>query len=231
MNNIKIKDAKSQLTASITTDTNEKSFSFWKDENGVYQVSSTADGGITNGGGNSTQMTITNPHTEGVAHTHITGDYNCFSNGDIFNFQKGNAARPSLIYSFAFASDGSAYMLTIVDQAKFKTFIDNHPITNYFTVNSQGYAISAGFKEGTDLYNEFKSAMEQFLSQGFSEDDAFAGATAHVLIKYDTGAALSQQDSNGNFNSIFVNESISPSSTVQSVPIKTYTRTSECNFQ
>lgn len=111
---------------------------------------------------------------EGAAHTHLNGYYNCFSNGDIFTFQAGNAAYPSLIYNFAFASDGSVYLLTITDPVKYAAFVALFPQATNIDNNN-------GFAQGTNLFAAFDNAMSQFIKQGFSEDDAFANATAHIL--------------------------------------------------
>lgn len=106
-----------------------------------------------------------------------------------------------------------------------------YPAISNFVVDAQGNIKSAGFKEGTELYNIFENTKDQFIKQGFSDDDAFANATAHILNKYDTGATLSQQDSSGNFNSIFVNENIIPSVPGQTLPSSTFTKTADCNLQ
>ncbi|MCD0478657.1 hypothetical protein LPB90_09315, partial [Chryseobacterium sp. LC2016-29] len=231
LNNIKVNATKTTATQTIATDTVEKSFSIWKDENGEYQTTPIATGTTSNDGVNSTNMSITNPKTEAVAHTHVKTDYNCFSNIDIFNLQKGNLSRPSLSYSFAFGSDGSTYALTIINPTKFAAFVAQYPAISNFVVDAQGNIKSAGFKEGTELHAIFWTAHQQFLNQGFSDDDAFANATAHILNKYDTGATLSQQDSSGNFNSIFVNENIIPGVPGQTLPSTTFTKTADCNLQ
>ncbi|QQQ28359.1 hypothetical protein [Chryseobacterium indoltheticum] len=221
MNKSKVSAAKTEATKTLATDTEEKSFSFGKDSNGDYKTSAVVSGtsNSTNIPGSNGQFTI-----EGTAHTHLNGYYNAFSNGDLYSFQAANANTPTMLYSFAFASDGSTYLLSITDPVKYATFAAQFPKSGNIDGNN-------GFKEGTELYNTFKSATEQFISQNFSEDDAFAYATAHILNKYDTGATLSQQDDAGNFNSIFINETITPPAPGETKPTSTFSPTADCNLQ
>lgn len=108
---------------------------------------------------------------------------------------------------------------------KYAAFVAQYPFSTNIPNPQNGFAV------GTSLYNDFKDAMGQFINQGFSEDDAFANATAHILNKYDTGTTLSQQDTTGNFNSKFVDEKILTPTSGQSNPKSVFTQTPDCNLK
>jgi len=223
LNDTKINAAEIQLTGTLSTDTNEKSFSFGKDANGNYNTTPIKTSTLGNQVGvivTSNTLTI-----EGGAHTHTVDLYNCFSTGDIYSLQGANVANPKFKTFFAFADGGVAYALTITDPVKYAAFV-----AAYSAGGNLDMATS-GWKTNSPIYFDFENVKKQFMYSGFSDDDAFANATALVLNKYNTGATLSQRDASGNFNSIFVNETtININVAGVFIPISTYSQTTNCNL-
>ncbi|MFP3597321.1 hypothetical protein [Chryseobacterium sp. SIMBA_029] len=223
LNDTKIASAETQLTATLNTDTNEKSFSFGKDADGNYDTTPVK----TSTAGNQAGISITSSTLtiEGGAHTHTTDLFNCFSTGDIYSLQGANVINENFKTLFVFADGGVAYALTITDPSKYAAFVASYSAGDHLDM------ATSGWKKSSPMYNVFKNVMGQFLSQGLSEDDALAYATALILNKYDTGATLSQKDASGNFNSIFVNETtINANVAGTFIPINIYNQTTDCNL-
>lgn len=116
-------------------------------------------------------------------------------------------------------------MKIITDPAKYAAFVALH---------SAGYNLDMStsyWKPNSQIYIDSENVKDRFMKQGLSDDDAFANAVAFVLNKYDMGASLSQRDSSGNFNSIFVNETVVPVNVAGTiVPISVYNQTTNCNL-
>ncbi|MCW3160357.1 hypothetical protein [Chryseobacterium oryctis] len=224
LSNTKIAVAESQLTSTLSSDTNEKSFSFGKDANGNYETTPIK----TATAGNQVGLQADNPNLiiEGGAHTHTKDLFNCFSAGDIYSLQGANTINPSFNIFFVFANGGVVYALTVTDPIKYADFVANHSAGNNLDM------ATSYWKETSPIYIDMENARKQFQNQGLSEDDAMANATALVLNKYEIGASLSQKDSSGNFKSIFVNENITNINVGGiSVPINTYSQTTDCNLK
>lgn len=224
LNKAKIMTAKGQITSSLSTDTNEKSFSYGKDSSGNYDTTPIK----TSTAGNQVGVQASNPNLsiEGGVHTHTVDLYNCFSAGDIYSLQGANAINSNFTTFFVFANGGIGYALTIIDPVKYANFVANYSAGNNLDMSTSHWQTTS------PIYVSFESAMTQFIDQGYSQDDAMANATAFVLSKYDVGAALSQSDFSGNFNSIFVEENVhnvNVSGVI--VPISTYKQTPDCNLK
>lgn len=124
----------------------------------------------------------------GAVHTHPSGAYSAPSAGDIYALYQANGYNNNFANLYVIAADGSQYVLTIEDPAKFATFVSNYPATLNFD------ATTGGFK-GL-LYNSFDTMKKNLESQNFSEDDAFAYATAGLLEKLDSGVKLLRNEVN-----------------------------------
>jgi len=224
LNKAKVTIAKNQITSTLNTDTNEKSFSYGKDSSGNYDTTPIK----TATGGNQVGLQANNPNLsiEGGAHTHTVDLYNCFSAGDIYSLQGANTINSNFTTFFVFANGGISYALTIIDPVKYANFVANYSAGSNLDMSTSNWQTTS------PIYVSFDGAMTQFINQGYSQDDAMANATALVLSKYDVGATLSQSDSSGNFNSIFVEENVN-NVNVGGVPlpITTYKKTSDCNLK
>lgn len=219
-----ISNQKTELTKTLGTDTNEKSFSFGKDSNGNYKVKAIIAG--TNG--NSVGVVATNNtiSLEGGIHTHTSNLYNSFSAGDFYAFQQANTANPNFNYFYVFGAGNSAYALTITNPSAFAGLSTNFPMATYFDTSTGSWNINSNI--GAD----FEFAFNQFSANGISEDEAFENATAMIMSKYDMGISLSKKDVSGAFKSIFVKEKlISVNLAGVVVSIKTYEKTTDCNLQ
>lgn len=224
LNETKISTTKTQLTATLSSDTNEKSFSFGKDASGNYDTTPINSPST----GNQTPVAATYPNLtiEGGAHTHTIDLYNCFSAGDIYSLQGANAINFNFKTMFVFANGGVVYALTITDPVKYADFVANKPAGIHLDMSTSHW------KPTSPIYLNFEMVMAQFKNQGLSDDDAYATAIAFILNKYDIGATLSQKDATGNFNSMFVNENIiNVNVGGVSVPLSTYSQTTTCNLK
>jgi hypothetical protein len=198
LDNSIVKSQKQLLTATVSTDANEKGFSFGKDSNGNYKTTDIRIGA----NGSSVGILATSPGITlmGGGHTHTKEVYNAPSPGDIYAFNTANGANSSFEYYYTFAADGTAYMFTIRDLAKFNTFVTTYSMAANFDPVTQNW------KEGSGIMSDFETVKTTFLNQGKSEDEAFDNATAFVISKYDMGIAMSKQDANGDFKPLFVKE-------------------------
>lgn len=219
-----VKSQKEKMVETIKTDKNEKAFSFGKDKDGNYKTTDIKIGTNENSVGiSATNVDIT---IEGGAHTHTPSLYNCFSAGDFYAFHGANSANSSFKYFFVFSED-AGYVMTITNLEKFKKFIQNYPMDDYFDETT------GDWKEGSSIHRDFYNAKDQFKNKGMDEDLAFEYAIAMVMSKYDMGISLSKQDDSGNFGSVFVKENQIP---IQIMPgiivsISTFEKTNDCNLQ
>ncbi|MFP3831689.1 hypothetical protein [Chryseobacterium sp. SIMBA_028] len=215
---------KAAITMTIKTDTNEKSFSFGKDKDGKYQTTAVKTGT----GGNSVGIVATSGSItiQGGVHTHTAGLYSSFSAGDFYAFQQANASNSSFIYYYVFGADNSAYVFNITNPTNFANFASNYPVATYFDTTTGGWNGSSpiGF--------DFNNAMDQFISNGKSDDEAFALASALIMNKYKMGLSLSKRDNmTGKFKSLFVKENhtfINAGGTP--IVLLSYSETSDCNL-
>ncbi|WP_419870359.1 hypothetical protein [Chryseobacterium sp. CT-SW4] len=222
LNKDKIKIAKEQMTASHSTDVNEKAFSFGTNSSGDYVATDIKTS--HNGSNVGWVATSGSVNILGAAHTHISGMYNSFSPGDLYAFQGSNHYNPNFIYLLVYGPDGMVFLLSITDPEKFADFVANYPAGSFLDMETGGWI------RGSSLFDSFDSAYQQFVDTGLSVDESYANATAHVLNKYDIGATLSEQNITGDFNSIFVNETVSPSTSGGSSSKSTYAKTPDCNL-
>ncbi len=224
INKAKVAAAKGEITGTLSTDTNEKSFSYGKDSNGNYDTTPIK----TSTAGNQVGVQANNPNLsiEGGVHTHTVDLYNCFSAGDIYSLQGANAINSNFTTFFVFANGGIGYALTIIDPVKYANFVANYSAGSNLDMSTSHWQTTS------PIYVSFESATTQFINQGYSQDDALANGMAFVLSKYDVGATLSQADSSGNFSSIFVEENKN-NINVNGVPlsISTYKQTPDCNLK
>lgn len=214
---------KAEITATLSTDTQEKGFSYGVDSSGNEQVT-----GVKTGiGGNAVDVDVSSSSffVVGAAHTHTPSVYNVPSAGDVYNFFTARAANSKFSFYNTFAQDNNDYVFVIADQTKFDTFITTYPKATYFD------PATASWKEGTSIGNEFKYIKDQQIKVGKSDDEAYDLAMAFVLNKYGTGIAMSKKDASGNYQPVFVKENlISINTGGIMVFVKTYEQTTECNY-
>ncbi len=101
----------------------------------------------------------------------------------------------------------------------FIRFQDNFPKDIYLTDKDE-------WKEGTSIYNDYTNVYDSFLANGKSDNEADFLAMSFITNKYNMGLGISKQDSDGNFNSTFVNESKNQSSGKSE-----FSESSDCNFK
>lgn len=214
----KISNAKNVATQSISTDQNEKSFSFGMDYNGVYQTTD-----IKEGAGGSTPMTVTAPNLtiEGGAHTHTTAVYNVPSSGDIYRFYTAHLANNNFNYYYTFAQGNNNYVYTIVNQTAFDNFITNYPEGTNFDMTTQNWSTNS------QIGKDFKAILDSFQNSQLSDDEIMELSMATIINKYDMGIALSKADNNGDFKTIFTEAVPNPNNPNQPF----YQRTADCNFK
>ena len=212
---------KTEITATLSTDSEEKGFSYGVDSSGNEQVT-----GVKIGvGGNAVDVEVTNPSFTiiGVAHTHTPSVYNVPSVGDLYNMYKARSENPNFNFYHTFAEGGNDYVFTIVDLAKFNVFDSNFPKAMYLD--------GAKWKDGTSIGNDFKYIKDQQIKSGKTDDEAFDMAMAFVLKKYGTGIAMSKKDASGNYEPFFVKEQAVPFVTsTGTIFVKIYTKTTDCNY-
>ena len=212
---------KTEITSTLSTDTEEKGFSYGVDSSGLEQVTAVKNGT----GGNAVDVEVSNPNffVVGAAHTHPTSVYNVPSTGDIYNFYTARATNNKFSFYHTFAQNDNEYAFTIADQSKFDDFTTNYPKADYLD--------GAKWKSGTTIANDFYFIVNQLKNSGKDVDDAYDLAMAYVLKKYDTGIAMSKKDSNGNYKAMFVQENIYPVTIGTTIVIvKTYESTNTCNY-
>ncbi|MDN3692908.1 hypothetical protein QWZ06_11745 [Chryseobacterium tructae] len=218
-----IKNKKEQITSNISTDANEKSFSFGKDTYGNYQTTTIKTG--IDGQSVGVMATANDMTIEGGAHTHTTSLFNCFSPADFYALHDANKANSAFQYFYVF-SETAGYAMTITNPERFRTFLSNLPADSYDTTTGD-------WKKGSSIYNDFNAAFQQFKDSGIDEDLAFEYSTAMVMGKYDMGISLSKQEAGGNFNSIFVQENKMNIPVVSggTISVNIYKKTDDCNLK
>lgn len=190
---------KTEITSTLSTDTEEKGFSYGVDTTGQEQVTAIKTGT----GGNAVDVEVSNPNffVVGAAHTHTPSVYNVPSTGDIYNFYTARATNSKFSFYHTFAQNDNDYVFTIANLTKFDSFTTNYPKADYLD--------GSLWKLGTTIRTDFDIIVEQQTKAGKNEDDAYDLAMAYVLKKYDTGIAMSKKDTNGNYKPLFVQENIS----------------------
>lgn len=217
--NSKISTKKTEATKTITTDANEKSFTFGKDKDGNTQTSD-----IKEGSNGAAPMPATDPNftVEGGAHTHTLDYYNVASSGDIYKFYKNHQSNSNYNYYFTFSQNNNNYAFTIIDQTKFDNFFKNYPDSaDNFDMTAQTW------KDSSDIGKMYKTIMKSFEGTGMSDDDIMDLVMAEMIQKYDMGIALSKADSSGNFSTIFVKENKDPNNPTKII----YEKTTDCNLK
>lgn len=222
-NNAKARDIlnKKNITEDLDKAINEKSFTFGKDKNGIYQTSAITEG--VSGRTAPFSPTHKDFSVEGGVHTHTPDLYSAHSVGDIYTLYKANNHNTNFMSWFTFAVDG-IYFLSIIDRDKFRKFNEKYPEADFFDI------VNVDWKEGSPMKETFDSAFYSFLQNGLSENSAFTYATVAVLKKYDMGLALSKQENTGgNFIPIYVNEVKKHSSSLNG-GVNSYKQTEDCNL-
>ncbi|PUB34671.1 hypothetical protein C8J95_102337 [Elizabethkingia sp. YR214] len=212
-----ISRSKTAVTATITSDKNEKTFSFGKDKDGNYKTTS-----IKEGNGGSAQMSVTDPNLtiEGGAHTHTADVYNVASSGDIYQFYKAHSANNNFNYYYTFSQGNNNYVYTIVNQTAFDNFIKNYPEGTNFDMTTQTW------NQSSKIGKDYRNIINSFQNSNMPDDDIMDLVMAAMIRKYNMGIALSKADSNGNFNGIYAKEIKDPND-----PSKTtYAITPDCNL-
>jgi hypothetical protein len=214
-----VKAQKEAMTLTITTDTNEKYFSFGKDVNGQYRTS----GIIIGANGSSVTHQTTNPDftVEGGGHTHTTEVYNVPSPGDIYGLSDANKSNSSYDYDYVFAPDGSAYVLTISNQNDFDNFSTTYPKSDYLDLVTQDWEV------GSSVSTDYRDAILQFQTSVKSDDESYELGMAFVIAKYNMGIALSKMDGSGNFIPLYVKTTLDPNDNTKNL----YTKTTDCNLK
>ncbi|MBY0066540.1 hypothetical protein [Empedobacter falsenii] len=214
LNNSKIKPKIDEMTKTVATDKVEKGFSFGVKSNGDYTAASVQTGTSSHVNLPSTSPTGAEYTITGSAHTHPSHGFDSFSPADFYGFANSYTANNSFRTVFVYGSNGVVYSLTITNPDQLKNFMSNYPKNDYFDTNTNGWIKSSSI--GID----FKDAFDNFYGfQNLSSDLAYALANAYALAKHNAGIAISKQDANGNFNTLFVNEKDS-----------TYNQTTDCNL-
>ena len=217
----KATEKKTEITSTLSTDTEEKSFSYGVDNAGQEQVTNVRIG--TNG--NAVDVDVTNPNftIRGGAHTHTKEVYNVPSVGDLYNFFSANSTNSNFDFYHTFAQDSNDYVFTIANQTKFDAFTTNYPKATYQD--------GPKWKKDTTIANDFYYIIEQQTKIGKTDDEAYDLAMAFVLQKYGTGIAISKKDSTGNYKPLFVKENSFPLAIGTTIVIlKTYEKTADCNY-
>lgn len=214
LNQSQIKDKINEMTKSIASDKVEKGFSFGVKTNGSYIASSVQVGNSSNINLPSNSPAGADYTITGSVHTHPSDGFDSFSPADFYEFANSYSANNSFRTIFVYASNSTVYSLTITNPDQLKNFMNNYPKSEYFDSNTNFWIKSSSI--GID----FRKAYDDFYGvQNLTSDLAFALANSYVLAKHNVGIAISKQDTNGNFNTLFVNEKDS-----------NYNQTTNCNL-
>ncbi|GAA4158333.1 hypothetical protein GCM10022217_19490 [Chryseobacterium ginsenosidimutans] len=199
INKTNIKAQNNAMTATIVNDDNEKGFSFGKDSNGVYQVSSVIELGV-NGG--SIPLTGLGFVAEGDFHNHNGPTAPpCPSPPDMYDMFTAHVALPSYFIRFVNGSDGSMYALTINSESNMDQFIQDHPkdtsVDLYHPTNNPNG--NNFWKDNSDIHEDFMKVAQYFVNKDETQSNAYAYGMAYITQKYNMGMVISQKDSSGNF--------------------------------
>jgi len=210
------------MTATISTDTNEKAFVFGKNSRGNYQASDIFVGA----NGYNVQMPATHDDffVEGGAHNHPNSVYEVPSPGDIYWFMHNNSENPGFKYYYTNGASGSTYVFVITNQTAFNSFATNYPQNEYFDFNPEVLNWKTTESIGQDENNVYKYFRHTL---GKSQEESMELATAFVIGKYGMGIGISKKDASGNFQPIYVKEITYPNEPGK----KTYEKTTECNLR
>lgn len=130
-------------------------------------------------------------------HTHPPGQYTAPSAGDAY-FLHTASANPNFKYHFIWAADGSKYLTTVTDRAKYDNFVANNSKANSVGSNNE-------WNPGSPMGNEYAKTYK-FLKDkmGMSDNAANEAAMAYIFGEY-AGLTLSKQDAaTREFKSIYV---------------------------
>lgn len=208
-----------QIDDTIPTDTVEKGFTFGiKPIDNSFGVSSIKTGTST---GVDLPATDANFNAMGSVHTHPGLDsFDSFSIADFYGLCSANQANQNFSTIFVLGATGEVYSLIITDVEKFKQFANLFPKTNHMDNTN-------GWKKGSPIEEAFMDAFDNmFKEQGKSADEAYALANAYVLKKFNAGMSISKKNSNGDFETLFVEEKKDPIDDTKTI----YEQTSTCNL-
>jgi len=195
---VNVRNQLAALTATVATDTLERSFSFGWDNTNTSQVTV-----IRTGVTYSAPIIVTDPNftIQAAAHTHPATAYPVFSAGDFYAIASGNAINPYLRHFFVTSPSGTMYALSVYDASKLAAFVAAHPRSINFDT------ISHNWNPVEEIGWHFNIAKNDFMNQGYSNDAAEEGAMAYVVKKFDMGLALARRhEGTGNFEGLYVNE-------------------------
>ncbi|MGL5234522.1 MAG: hypothetical protein ACRC8Z_07200 [Empedobacter falsenii] len=154
-------------------------------------------------------------------HSHTDNYFSAPSPGDFYFLSGANINSPSFSFWYTAAHNGDTYVLYISDYHRFIKFQENFPKDLYLD--------GAGWKEGTSIHSDFTDVYDNFIINGKSDNEAYSLAMSFVSNKYNMGIGIGigigKQDSEGNFNSTFVNESKD-----QSNGKKEFSESENCNL-
>lgn len=209
-----------QINGTIPTDTVEKGFTFGiRPEDNNFAVSEVQTGTAT---GINLPSTNPNFNVTGNIHTHPAIGFDSFSPSDFYGFTTANTANSNFSTMFVLGATGEVYSLTITDPVRFTNFATFYPMTDHFDP-----AIN-GWKKGSPIRDDFMGAFDNlYREQGKTTDEAYALANAYVLRKYNAGMSISKKNSNGDFETLFVEEKKDPNDDTKTI----YEQTSTCNLK
>lgn|GEM_PF-718874 len=199
LENPEVKEILNKLKEGLPLDEKEKYFIFAKyNKSGLIKTSPIIEGNVGNTGNISVGQSDTYNILGGV-HSHTKGYYATPSPGDFYTLSGANMNSPSFSFWYTTSFNGDVYVLSIINYHNFIRFQQNFPKDTYLN--------GSGWKEGTSVYRDYTDAYNNFLANGKSDDEAYFLAMSFVANKHNMGVGISKQDSEGNFNSTFVNES------------------------
>lgn len=194
-----IKSQNDIMKAGIATDINEKGFSFGFDSNGNYKTSPIVEIGSVGGELPLSNLGFT---PTGTSHNHNgTNRPPCPSPTDIYSLNTVNQTIPTFEYNFINGTDGSQFVVSIIDNISFNNFVQDYPMnTNVNVFHAQNNPNGNNFWiENSKIYKDFYNAAKYFAGQGESTFDAQAYGMVFVAQKYKMGIIMGKKDSNGNF--------------------------------
>ncbi|MGV0941647.1 hypothetical protein [Empedobacter sp. ULE_I140] len=219
LNSPEVKETLEKLKKGLPLDEIEKYFLFAKyNSSGIIKPTPIIDGNKGNTGNVSVGPSDTK-NILGRVHSHTNGYYSAPSPGDFYFLSNANIKSSSFSFWYTVSYNGDIYVLSINNYHYFIRFQDNFPKDIYLTDKGE-------WKEGTSIYNDYTNVYDSFFANGKSDNEADFLAMSFITNKFNMGLGISKQDSDGNFNSTFVNESKNQSSGKSE-----FSESSDCNFK
>ncbi|AZA73454.1 hypothetical protein [Chryseobacterium indoltheticum] len=225
-NKAKFQSKLAEAKATITTDTQEKGFSF-----GVKDGEEAVTNVKTGSNGNSVDLDVQSPALTvyGAGHTHNKGssdEPSPPSFEDVYLFLQAHNGipgtsfngNPNFKYLYTFTHDGNEYVFTITNPTDFKNFMGLYPPNEYINPNTHIWDLTKSIGIDADGVNRYFNDLGKTISESYELASAF------ILTKYNSGMGFSKKDGNGDFKPIFVKE-------ISQAGKKTYEKTNDCNLK